>query len=398
MTAVLFRGGEVYAPAFTGKKDILVTGTSIESLSEPVEHFADDLKKVFPKARILDVKGCLLVPGFIDLHVHFEGAGGEGGNRFRTPPLAIEDFIRAGTTGAVGLLGTDCIGRSLKGLLAKARGLEEEGLSTWIYTGGYRLPGPTVTGSIAEDICLIDKIIGLKFAVAERNGGPYPSTETLCRSVADARAGGLLSGKSGLVHVHMGSGKDGFRSLLDVVEQTDIPITQFLPTHVARLEAMMEPSVRFARMGGNLDVTAFEDSTSPDAPNDRSAVDSVRYLLEAGVDPACITLSSDGNGSLPQFDSGGNFLRMCRSPVGSMMACFRSMVLSGAASMEIALSMCTANVAQRLQLPAKGRLVPGGDADLLVLNREDLSLRHVMAKGRLLMEDGNPLVKSTFGE
>ncbi len=398
MSAVLLQNGEVYTPGYMGRKDILVTGSVIENIFDPREIFEQNLTRILTDVCVLDVSNCLIVPGFIDSHVHFEGAGGEGGYRFRTTPPVLSDFVRAGTTSAVGLLGTDCTGRTLESLLAGARGFGEEGLSTWIYTGGYRLPGPTLTGSIVRDICLIDKVIGLKFAVAEMNGGPCPSPETLRQAVADARRGGILSGKAGLVHVHVGAGKDAYRPLLDVIEHTDLPISQFLPTHVARLESMMEPSLHFGYLGGNLDITAFGEPTSPSAPNDRPAEASIAYLLEKGIQPGQITLSSDGNGSLPRFDAKGHFLGMCRSPLDSMMRCFRKLVAGKIATTEQALAMCTSNVAHRLSLNRKGHIAPGSDADILVLNGADLSLRHVMAGGRILMKDGQLLAKGTFEE
>lgn len=39
----------------------------------------------------------MLLPGFIDSHVHILGGGGEGGFSTRTPEIKIEDLIDAGT-------------------------------------------------------------------------------------------------------------------------------------------------------------------------------------------------------------------------------------------------------------------------------------------------------------
>ncbi|HOO64496.1 MAG TPA: hypothetical protein PK364_11330, partial [Synergistaceae bacterium] len=60
----------------------------------------------------------------------------------RTPPLELGSFLRGGVTSAVGLLGTDGIARSLEELLLKARGLEEEGISTWILWDPTKFPLP----------------------------------------------------------------------------------------------------------------------------------------------------------------------------------------------------------------------------------------------------------------
>jgi len=55
----------------------------------------------------------------------------------------------------------------------KARGLGKEGISTWIYTGAYQYPSPTITGDILSDMMLIDKVIGVKiFLLDHRSSHP----------------------------------------------------------------------------------------------------------------------------------------------------------------------------------------------------------------------------------
>ena len=46
--------------------------------------------------------------------------------------------------------------------------------------------------------------------------------------------GGMLSGKAGLAHIHMGTGDAKLQPLLDAVAMSDVPISQFLPTHMER--------------------------------------------------------------------------------------------------------------------------------------------------------------------
>ena len=60
----------------------------------------------------------------------------------------------------------------------------------------------------------------------------------LCRAqfrqlVAQARLGGLLGDNAGLVYVHMGRGHGKLDVLWDVVNNSPLPITQMLPTHVS---------------------------------------------------------------------------------------------------------------------------------------------------------------------
>ena len=110
---------------------------------------------------VADCSDKIICPGFIDQHIHIIGGGGEGGLASRIPEIMLSKIVSAGITTVVGVLGFDSITRSLKGLLAKARALEEEGLNTFIYTGSYEVPTPTITGSVMSDVSLVDKVIGV---------------------------------------------------------------------------------------------------------------------------------------------------------------------------------------------------------------------------------------------
>jgi beta-aspartyl-dipeptidase (metallo-type) len=63
----------------------------------------------------------------------------------------------------------------------------------------------------------------------------------------------MLSGKAGLVHIHMGTSETGLQPLLDALGVSDVPITQFLPTHMERHVA---EAGSWIHKGGHLDFTA----------------------------------------------------------------------------------------------------------------------------------------------
>ncbi len=57
----------------------------------------------------------------------------------------------------------------------------------------------------------------------------------------------MLSGKAGIINVHLGGGKRKLELLTRIVEETEIPITQFLPTHANRTPELFEACVAFAK-------------------------------------------------------------------------------------------------------------------------------------------------------
>jgi beta-aspartyl-dipeptidase (metallo-type) len=60
----------------------------------------------------------------------------------------------------VGCLGVDTTMKTMAGLLAKAKGLKEEGLSAFLWTGGYDVPPTNIIGTPRNDIMFIEEIIG----------------------------------------------------------------------------------------------------------------------------------------------------------------------------------------------------------------------------------------------
>ena len=129
----LITGGLVYAPQKIGRKDILIAGRIIARIAEKIE-----LPAQF-QPLIIRAKVKTIVPGFVDLHVHLLGGGGEAGPWSRTPEITLSKITRAGVTTVVGLLGTDDVSRRPETHLAKAMQLDQEGISAFVYSGSYQL-------------------------------------------------------------------------------------------------------------------------------------------------------------------------------------------------------------------------------------------------------------------
>lgn len=68
----------------------------------------------------------------------------------------------------------------------------------------------------------------------------------------------MLSGKCGLVYCHMGAAKEGLQPLMDAVSCSDVPITQFLPTHVERTPELTDAGAKWVQAGGYVNLTCQE--------------------------------------------------------------------------------------------------------------------------------------------
>jgi beta-aspartyl-dipeptidase (metallo-type) len=385
---LLIDNADIYAPAHLGHADLLVAGGRIERVDRGI--------RIDPSyGERVDASGLLLLPGFIDAHVHITGGGGEGGYATRTPELVLSDAIRGGVTTIVGCLGTDGITRSPAALLAKARGLDEEGITVFVWTGHYAVPVQTITGSIERDLLLIDKVIGAGEIAVSDHRSTQPTFDEFARVAAEARRGGLLSGKAGVVNVHLGDGRRGLSLLRRIVEETEIPITQFLPTHVNRNADLFEEGIAWAKAGGFVD---FTTSTVPAFLADGEVKSSagLRRMLEAGVPISQITFTSDGQGSLPSFDAQGTLQRLEVGRVTSLFAEVRDAVRDEGVPLETALATITSNPARILKLRGKGQIAAGADADLVLVEPAGMTIAGLIAKGRWLMRDGQLLAKGTF--
>lgn len=390
MPFTLVRNAEVFTPDPLGVTDVLVVG-------ERVAAVGNDLHAQLGSVRGLtvhDAAGLRLVPGFIDQHVHLQGGGGGGGFVTRGPEAMLTDLTRWGITTAVGITGTDGTTRSLLGLLGKVRALEAEGLSTWMWTGSYDVPVPTLTGSIRGDLVMIDKVIGVGEVAISDTRSSMPTTPELARIAAEARMGGRIGGKCGILHVHLGDEPAGLDPLFRAVKDFEVPIAQYCPTHVNRIPHLMDHAIEFARRGGPIDLTTFVPGPEG-MPKCIKASRAVQMALAAGVPLPRITLSTDGNGVHPFFAADGSIERLELWQIGTLYEEVRDLVLDEGLPLEQALRPVTLNVARLLGLARKGRIAEGGDADLVLLD-DRLRIRDVYARGRLVVSGGRPVVTGWF--
>ncbi len=385
----LVRGGEIFAPDPLGEKDILILDRKIGAICEPGQVRVEG----FPIAEV-DASGKRVFPGLIDSHVHILGGGGEGGPSTRAPEITVEDIITSGVTTVIGCLGTDGTTRHMESLLAKANGLETEGITTYIFSGSYQIPVVTLTGSVRSDIILIDKVIGAGEIAVSDHRSSQPTFEEFCRLTSECRVGGMLGGKAGILHCHLGDGSRRLEMFFRLIEETEIPITQLIPTHCNRNPELLEESIQFIQRGGYMDLTADLD---PDPPEEGhiSVAAAIRSCKEKNVPLTNITVSSDANGSLPVFDKEGNLAGLTIATQKSLLANFKYLIQEQILGISETARLFSSNTAAFYKLEQKGEIKVGNDADLVFLD-EKWDLSGSIAKGQKMMWGGELLVRGTF--
>lgn len=386
----IVKGCEVYSPKYIGKKDILICAGKIEGIYDQLNIDSKQLD-----IDVVDGNGKLLFPGFIDSHVHILGGGGEGGYETRTPELGLSTITEAGITTLVGCIGTDNVCRSPKSLIAKAKSLKKLGISVYCYTGSYEIPIKTLTGSIKGDLLLIEEFIGVGEIAISDNRSSQPTYEEFTRTIADSRVGGILSGKCGIVNIHLGNGSRRLKYLFDLIEGTEIPQSQLLPTHINRNSELLKDGIRYTKQGGFIDLTTSCDPNNLEESEFRAG-EGLKFLIDNNVPIENITFSSDGNGSLPNFDKVGNLISYGVCSVKSLYGEVCSAIKEFNIPIESALQVITSNVAERLCLKDKGSIQNGKDADLVIVDKNSLEIEVVIAKGKKMVKNKKAIVKGYF--
>ena len=381
----LLLNADVYAPDALGRRHVLVAGERVVAVTDAPPEIAG------VPVEVVDLEGRRVVPGLVDAHVHVTGGGGEAGPETAAPAPLLSHYTLAGVTSVVGLLGTDDTTRTTAGLLRQVYGLRREGLSAWAWTGGYHLPPATLTGSVRTDVATVEPVIGFGELAVSDHRSSQPTFEEVARLAADCHVAGLMTGKAGVLHLHVGDGARGLDLLRRVLDETEVPARTLHPTHVNRRAALFDEALGVAARGVTVDVTAFPPALAAD--DEVLAADAVVRFLESGLDRRRLTVSSDGGGCLPHF-SDGRVVRMDFATSGALADLLADLLARGVPLAD-ALPPLTETPARLLRLPRKGRVGAGADADLVVLG-DDGRPADVMARGRWHVRGGRPVVRGLF--
>lgn len=371
----LLKNATIYSPDYLGKKDILFCFDRIALIDDSID------TSVLKNVEIIDCSENIIFPGFIDLHVHIAGGGGEGGYVTRTSSVDAKEIIQNGVTTVVGVLGADGVTRNVASLYAKAKQLEMQGLSTYMYTGSYQIPLITLTGSVQSDMVFIDKVIGVGEICLGDSRAFEPTFDEITRIAAQIRNGAMISGKAGLVHFHIGIDDNGLEYLFRLIRETLIPKSHFLPTHLNRTHKLFEQATKYLQEGGFIDLTAgfIPDEKDHDCI---ASYDAIKRLIDLGIDTSRVTLSSDANGSVPVFDDKGNVISSDTVSTKILFDEIRVAIKDLGVSIEKAISIITNNPAKVLKISnRKGSLEVGKDADCVICDK-NLNIIKVFAMGK----------------
>ena len=385
---LLIRNADVYSPRHLGPQTLLVGGGKILWMGPGSQ--LPDLPAALG-ATPLDLDGKRLIPGLIDGHVHVTGGGGEAGFRTRVPPVPLTKFTLAGVTTVVGLLGTDDVARGPRSLLATTYGLREEGLNAYAYAGGYHVPPATLTGSVRGDLVFLEPLLGIGEVAISDHRSSQPTFDEVLRLAADAHVAGLMTGKAGILHLHLGDGPRGLDLVRRALAESEIPARVFNPTHVNRRKALFDEAVALAKAGCTVDITAFPVEEGEDA---WSAADALRRYRASGAPSDRVTISSDAGGCLPCFDPDGRVSHMDVGAAGALLETLRDL-LQGGLPLEDALPAFTSNPARLLRLPCKGTIATGADADFVALDATG-GADTVIIRGIVHVQGGTPVRRGTF--
>jgi len=383
---ILIKNATLYSPKNLGLVHLMIAGGKVVYIGKKCPTLGDELA-----IQTVDVEGYAVIPGFIDAHTHITGGGGEAGFSTRVPPVPLSQFTRAGVTTVVGLLGTDDLTRNTESIIAQVYALREEGLSAYCYTGGYHLPPTTLTGSVKSDIVFIEPIVGVGELAISDHRSSQPTLNELLKVASEAHVARLMTGKAGTLHLHLGDGERGLSLIREALDTAEIPARTYNPTHINRRKALFDEACELAKQGCWVDVTAFETGDVGYEPAEAL----MRYMGQ-DLPQDKLTISSDGGGCLPCFDSHGHMTKMDFASSSSMTEVFYQLLDEGI-SMEACLPFFTSNIADLMNFKNKGRLTLGCDADLLILD-PNMRIKHVMAQGLWHVFDTHIIKKGSFEE
>jgi len=383
MTVTVLRGGTVLTPAPAGTADVVVGARDILAVVP-----AGDGP---PDAAVEDCAGLLVVPGIVDGHLHILGGGGGSGYHTRIPELPADAIVTAGTTTCVGMPGVDPLSKSPEALLGRAYALPVTGPKAFAMAGGFHWPPPTLTGSVLRDLYLLPHVVGVKIALYESKA-TCPDAAELARLLRELEWAAGATGKACLLHVHLGTAVPAGDDLLArALAESGADPGRLQVTHANYNTRTLDVAARLGAAGSWVDVNPLINPGRIAGAVEPTAA--VAALLEHGVPPSRITLSSDGNASVPRTLPDGSTEPFAYRV--ELLPAVRALADAGVLDLPGALALVTANPAAALRLAGTGTLAAGAPADIAVLD-DALRVRTVFRDGTAVVRDGRAVTPTPF--
>lgn len=389
----LITNARIHSPTDLGMGCVLTCAGKIVYIGKSKPDLGSGLE-----VQVTDIEGRMLMPGLVDGHAHITGGGGETGYSSKVPPVPLSEFTGAGVTSVIGLTGTDDVTRSTSALIAATMALREEGLNAWCYTGGYHYPLNLLTDSALNDIVHIECVIGIGELAISDHRSSHMTLDELVRVAGEAHVGGLMTGKAGLLHLHLGDGRKGLQLVRDAIAEAEVPARIYHPTHVNRLKRLFDEACELVFEGCHIDLTAFpvEEEVNDDQSQDNgySVVEAVTRYIDKSLPIEKLTVSSDGGGCLPEFDQQGVLQKLDFARCESLPIALAELLAAGVET-EQAISIFTKNAAQLYRLQGKGVIAVGADADLVTMD-EKFQISDVMCRGVWHKKSATQLITGLF--
>ncbi len=381
----LMKNGQVYAPEKLGVKDILLWEDRIIKIGDNLS-----IPEGF-EGKVFNMAGTIIIPGIVDTHVHITGGGGEGGFTTRTSEITFEEISEAGVTTLVGVLGTDGYARRVEDVLVKCMALREEGFDCYFLTGSYTTPVTTMRGSIAEDIIFNEYCLGMGELAHCDHRGSMLTYDEFKRIAADTRNGARLAGIKGVLNVHLGNYENPSDYFIRLCEEDITFRPLIVPTHITRKHHVFESCLKFLEFGGQVDITA--GMINDDSQQVYGAVEGLEIIYKKYGSLDRVSMTSDGNGSAPVWDSLGNMIGMGKGSSKVLLADLKKVTERGIVPFEEALKTITSTPASIYGLKnSAGKIVENGTANFAILN-ENLELVETVLNGKAVWIKSKGVVK-----
>ena len=231
----------------------------------------------------------------------------------------------------------------------------------------------------------------MKLAVGDGRAATIDTTALvdLARDLAWAER---ARGQRLVAHLHLGTDGDGPPQVRDVLARAPLP-GRFVITHCNWTSVSLAAATDFVADGAYADVTTLLD---PEHGVDGAVrpADAVARLLDRGTDASHVSMSTDGNGHVPA--QAGDGWEPYDPLMHTLLAQVRALVTDHGADKVTALRTVTGTPATALGIEQrKGRIAPGADADLLLLDQEMRAVG-VYCRGREMVWNGQPVVRDPF--